>query len=64
MDQKVNGGAENAGVENTGVENAAPDERGGKRESGRLQGRIQRELNHNPFNAANIRPNADFTSLK
>jgi len=36
----------------------------GKRGSGNLQGRIQRGPNPNPRKAANIRPNADFTSLK
>ena len=39
------GGAENAGVENAGVENAAPSSKGGKRGSGKLQGRIQRGPN-------------------
>jgi len=53
-----------AWVENTGLENVAPDDRGGKCGSGRLQGRIQKGPNPNHQNAANIKPNADFTSLK
>jgi len=44
--------------------NVAPNSRGGKRGSGKLQGRIQRGAEPAPLNAANIRPNAKFMSLK
>ena len=49
------------GVENAGVENAAPSSKGGKCGSGKLQGRMAEPA---PLNAANIRHNAKFTSLK